>query len=237
MTSMNGTDGHNHGHETHSTGSATSSFASSSAQAELASAALLLPPIPATPRHSAIENKRSQPQLHIRKASLADMPPSSARPKTGEGSTTMYQRSRTLETEPLPPLPTFTQTARRRVSNDQASDTTGTSTSEGARPVSTADNLDSVDMPPPPAKRTSRKLSLSAPLLGFGRKDKKDKSLISEKTSDRNAKEKEKEAKAKAKEREKEEKDRQRQEAKRKQENNLAHSPSNLPAFAVMSRF
>ncbi|KAF7975191.1 hypothetical protein HWV62_10250 [Athelia sp. TMB] len=260
MTSMNGGSNHNHGHETHSTGSATSSFASSSAQAEMASTIPSLPPIPASPpgptinqpiynneppttwkaRHSTIEHQRSQPQLHNRKASLADFPPSPTRPKTGESTTATFPRARTLESDPVPPLPTFTHSNRRRVSNDQASDTTGTSTSDGGRPASTGDNLDlPVDTPPPPPKRTSRKLSLSAPMLGFGRKDKKDKDKTPayEKVSDRNAKEKEKEAKAQAKEREKEEKDRRKQDARRRQEESLAHSPSTPPSFTVMARF
>lgn len=142
-----------------------------------------------------------------------------------------------MEPEPLPPLPTFTRPARRRASNDQSSDTTGTTGSDG-RPGSiyaSPDSLNANNMPPNtlpvPPKRSSRKLSLSGPILGFGKRD-KEKPFAYEKVAERNAKEREREASAKLKEREKEEKARRKQDDKRKREEEVA----SYPAFTVMSR-
>lgn len=87
-----------------------------------------------------------------------------------------------------------------------------------------------------PHKRTSRKISLSSPLLSFGRKE-KDKPSAYDKAAERNAKVKEKEAKANAKEREKEEKARRKQEQKLKQAEDLVRSPPAVSNLAVMSRF
>jgi len=87
-----------------------------------------------------------------------------------------------------------------------------------------------------PLKRPSRKLSLSSPILGFG---KKDKTFAYEKITERNAKEREKAAKARAKEIEKEEKTQEKarlkEEAKREQ-NTPTLASSSFPSFALASR-
>ncbi|KZP28893.1 cysteine proteinase [Athelia psychrophila] len=258
-TSPNGTPSHTHDHEPLSTGSTTSLYASTSAHAEMAPATPILPTIPGSPpgtvsnkplhngpspsawarRPATIEHQRSQPQFHNRKYSLNDTPSSPTQPKSGEASTAAFPRAQPSESD-LPPLPTFTQTARRRVSNDQGSDTTGTSTSDG-RPPSTSETPEGLTSPTDnltiPHKRASRKLSLSSPILSFGRKEKKEKPFAYDKVSERNAKEKEKEAKAKAKEREKEEKARRKLEQKMKQAEDLARSHTGPPNLTVMSRF
>jgi len=160
--------------------------------------------VPSSP-NSHIDHKRSQPQLRPKQKDH-DLPVLTPRPLTA-GSPTKG-KTRTYEPEPpLPPLPTFTRTHPRRPSGDQASDTTG---SEG-RPnsyLTTDIGTDPTDGDFPGTSpsggatatlmRASRKLSLTSPLLGFG----KDKH-----------KEREKEAKAGAKDRPKDERVRKEQEA------------------------
>jgi ubiquitin carboxyl-terminal hydrolase 9/13 len=90
-----------------------------------------------------------------------------------------------------------------------------------------------------PLKRPSRKLSLSSPILGFGKKEKnREKEIVfsHEKVADRNAKEREKAEKARAKEIEKEEKARLKAEAKKKEQEELVRTASSFPSFALASR-
>jgi len=79
-----------------------------------------------------------------------------------------------------------------------------------------------------PLKRPSRKLSLSSPLLGFGKKDKNkdnEKTPSYEKVAEVNAKDREKEAKAQDKARPKD--------AAKKREQNEKHlAPSAFSSFA-----
>jgi len=90
-----------------------------------------------------------------------------------------------------------------------------------------------------PLKRPSRKLSLSSPILGFGKKEKnkeKEKPFSYEKVTDRNAKEKEKADKARAKEVEKEEKAQEKarlKEAKKREQDPLVPA---FPGFVLASR-
>jgi len=159
----------------------------------------------------------------------------------------MRERVASSEPEPpLPPLPTFARTHRRRASNDQSSDTHSThsegrpnsvfvTSDVGADPTFEQDAL--VTNPPSnftvPLKRPSRKLSLTSPILGFG---KKEKNLSYEKVAERSAKEREKAEKTRAKEMEKEEKARLKAEAKKKEVEDLARLQGTFPSFALASR-
>jgi len=107
---------------------------------------------------------------------------------------------------------------------------------------SNAPALNSSSTATAPLKRPSRKLSLSSPILGFGKKEKnkeKEKPYSYEKVTDRNAKEKDKADKARVKEMEKEgkaqEKARLKEGAKKR---NQDESPlvSAFPSFVLESR-
>lgn len=176
---------------------------------------------PSSPR-SPIDHKRSQPQLkHKHKEhNLPLSPELPPRPSTAGGSTRRMIRASEPQ-PPLPSLPIFNSIHFRRPSHDQASDTTE---SEG-RPTSyvttdidpTSGDLPIANLPSSATttfRRASRKLSLTTPILGFG----KDKH-----------RERDKEAKATAKEKAREEKSRKGQQSE-------GDTSSTLPQFAVASR-
>lgn len=257
------------GYDSPSPASATSSFASSSTQpTDIPSTTTSLPTIPASPHgpsirqtlnihsttsppspRSPIERKQSQPHLKMKKSRELNSPSSPRvpiRPSTaGPG---MGGRTVSPEPEPpLPPLPSFARTHRRRASNDQASDTTHSTNSEG-RPNSAymaaevgadptfgrdARAMSSSNHVTAPLKRPSRKLSLSSPILGFVMKE---KTFSYEKAAERSAKEREKAAKTRAKEVEKEEKARLKAEARKREQEELALTSSTFPSFALASR-
>jgi ubiquitin carboxyl-terminal hydrolase 9/13 len=266
---------HKNGYDSPSPASATSSFASSSTQpTDIPSTTTSLPTIPASPHgpsirqalnihstasppspRSPIERKQSQPHLKMKKSKELNSPSSPrvpARPSTAGAG--MGGRTGSSEPEPpLPPLPSFARTHRRRASNDQASDTTHSTNSEG-RPNSAymipevgadptfgrdARAMGSSNHVTAPLKRPSRKLSLSSPILGFVMKEKtkeKEKTFLYEKAAERSAKEKEKAAKTRAKEVEKEEKARLKAEARKREQEELALTSSAFPTFALASR-
>lgn len=266
LTSQNGTGDHRSGYDTPSPGSASSSFASTSAAALPADShspvrnSHPLPSIPASPQgpsirqpiyapspafspRASVDHKRSQPHLKITKSAGYDSPSSpKALPRPSTAGATTVAKIRSEPEPPLPPLPPSSKTHRRGGSNDQASDTTATTGSDG-RPNSTYVAADSttdstLNLPPPAAfKRASRKLSLSSPILGFGKREKKEKTYSHEKTAERHAKEREKEAKVRAKEDKIREKARQKEDSKKKEEEEEpALAPSAFPSFAIVGR-
>jgi ubiquitin carboxyl-terminal hydrolase 9/13 len=212
-----------------------------------------LPPSP----HSPVDHKRSQPVLKTKKSKdlknshSTKLPP---RPSTAGASTGGAAASKP---PPLPPLPAFFPAHRRTASTNPSSDTTH-NTNNGWRPDSTfpamkmgtdqtfgsnAPALNPSGTASVPIKRPSRKLSLSSPILGFGKKEKnkeKEKPFSYEKVTDRYAKEKEKADKARAKEMEKEEKAQEKarlkEEAKKKREQDESPLVSAFPPFALASR-
>lgn len=193
--------------------------------------------------HPPVDHKRSQPQLTVTKPKFELSPESPKlppRPSTAGATSGEVDLS---EAPPLPPLPTFNRTHRRGGSNDQHSDATlssegrpgstyvtGDFTPIDSTPFDTASNVSA------PLKRASRKLSLSSPILGFGRKEKKEKTPTYEKVSERNAKELEKAAKSRAKQEKAREKARQKEENRKREEEELALAPSAFPTFAMMGR-
>jgi len=274
LAPQNGARNRRSGYDSPSPGSATSSFASSSAQPHDTTDTSQLPTIPASPQgpsmrsdleitntlppspRLAVDHKRSQPHLKAKNPKDLDSPISPKVPSRFLTAGASAGGRITAEPEPLlPPLPTFART-HRRASNDQASDTMQSTNSEG-RPNSayvTADVgtdptfgrevliVNSATNTTVPPKRPPRKLSLSSPILGFGKKEKnkeKEKSFPYEKVTDRNAKDKEKAAKTRAKEKEKEkahEKARLKEEAKKREQNELPLVPSAIPAYVMASR-
>ncbi|KIM88808.1 hypothetical protein PILCRDRAFT_813789 [Piloderma croceum F 1598] len=209
-----------------------------------------LPPSP----HSPVDHKRSQPLLKTKKSKelkyshSTKLPP---RPSTAGASTGGAAGSKP---PPLPPLPAFSPAHRRTASTNPSSDTThntnngwpnstSVATKMGMDPTvgSNAPALNSSSTAGVPIKRPSRKLSLSSPILGFGKKEKnkeKEKPFSYEKVTDRNAKEKEKADKARAKEMEKEEKAQEKvrlKEAAKKREQDESPLVSAFP-FVLASR-
>jgi ubiquitin carboxyl-terminal hydrolase 9/13 len=210
-----------------------------------------LPPSP----HSPVDHKRSQPFLKTKKSKdlkhshSTKLPP---RPSTAGASAGGAAASKP---PPMPPLPAFAPAHRRTASTNPSSDTTH-NTNDGWRPNSTfvatkmgtdptagsnAPALNSSGTTSAPLKRPSRKLSLSSPILGFGKKEKnkeKEKPFSYEKVTDRNAKEKEKADKARAKEVEKEEKAQEKarlKEAKKREQDEFP-LVSAFPGFVLASR-
>jgi ubiquitin carboxyl-terminal hydrolase 9/13 len=196
---------------------------------------------------SPIDHKRSQHHLKVEKFKELSstislkLPP---RPSTA-GASTGRQTIPSVPEPPLPPLPPFPKvvpTHRRRASNGEASDTIHR-THSGGRPNSAhvgtnlnadptfrrdATTMASSTHATAPLKRPSRKLSLSSPLLGFGKKDKnkdKEKTPSYEKVAEVNAKDREKEAKAQDKARPKDA-------AKKREQNEKHFAPSAFSSFA-----
>ena len=189
-------------------------------------------------RRNPVDHRRSQAQLTVTRPKFEhslESPTLPPRPSTAGATPREAGLSKTPP--PLPSLPTFTLTHRRGGSNDQQSDAT---TSSEPGPTYVAGEFAPIDSTvansvSAPSKRTSRKLSLSSPILGFGRKEKKEKTPTYEKMSGHNAKELEKAAKSRAKEEKALAKAKQKEE-NRKKEEELALAPSAFPSFAMMGR-
>jgi len=218
-----------------------------------------LPPSPHSPvnQRSSVDHTGSQPHLKTKKSKDLKSPISPklpSRPSTAGASS--GGRTTTSEPPPLPPLPPFARPHRRTASTDPAMDTANNEVRPNSGRVITNMATDPIVKREAPAmssysnatatlKRPSRKLSLSSPILGFGKKEKnkekeKEKPFSYEKVSDRNIKEREKAEKMRTKEAEKEEKAQEKarlkEEARMREQDEFPFVPSVFPSFVLASR-
>ena len=261
LISLNSSGDRKGSQESHPSSGSPSSFPSTAVPLADSAAPITptsLPTIPASPQgplipvahppssfsslhRTPIDHRRSQAQLTVISPRSEQSPESLTlppRPSTA-GATSGAGPSKTPP--PLPPLPTFTLTHRRGGSNDQQSDATASS-EQGS--TSVAGDLTPIDSTAfsiassmsAPLKRASRKLSLSSPILGFGRKEKKEKAPAYQKVSRRNTKELEKADKGRGKEEKALAKARRKEEDRKGEEEELALSPSAFQSFAMMGK-